>query len=61
VKIYLVGTAVLFGLVVAAHVARVILEGPHVMRQPVFLLATLVAAVVCGWALVLLRRMRRGS
>ena len=60
-KAYLVFTAVAFGLIVLAHVARVILEGPHVMAQPIFLLATIAAAAIYVWALVLLRRNREGS
>lgn len=52
---YLVVTAVLFGLLVLVHIARVVLEGPHVLADAFFVTSTLIAAGLCAWACRLLR------
>lgn len=48
-------TGVLFGLVIAAHVWRVLEEGPRVATDPWYVLSTLAAAGLCLWAWRLLR------
>jgi len=55
---YLIVTACIFALLVVAHVARLFLEGPGVLRQPVFLTATLCAIGLFAWACYLLRNKR---
>jgi hypothetical protein len=61
-KAFLVATGTIFGLLTLAHVARVIDEGPHLLRDPWWVLVTLAAAVMCLWAwrLVLRRPDRSG-
>ena len=54
-KAYLVATAATFGLLVLAHAWRLAEEGLSVLRDPWFTGATLVAAALGCWALVLLR------
>jgi hypothetical protein len=54
-KAYLVTSGVAFALVLLAHVARVIVEGPGVVRDPWFLASTVAAAALCVWAIRLLR------
>jgi hypothetical protein len=47
-KAYVVTTAVVFGLLTAAHIWRVIEEGTGVARLP-FVLITIAAATLCLW------------
>ncbi len=56
---YLRATAIIFGLLVVVHLWRAKVEGWHLFAEPFFLGVTLVAAVVCAWAVVLLRRGHR--
>ena len=53
---YLVVTAILFGLLVLVHIARVVLEGPQVLADVFVLASTLIAAGLCVWACRLLRQ-----
>jgi hypothetical protein len=57
-KAYVATTAALFGLLVAAHAWRAVLEGPHVTGDPWWLGITGLAATLCGWGCVLLARAR---
>ena len=50
VKAYLVVTGIVFGLITAAHIARVVAEGPQLAKNPLFIVLTLVAASLCIWA-----------
>jgi len=54
-KAYVTTTGSVFGLLVLAHLARVIAEGPHVATDPLFVFMTVLAAVLCVWAGYLLR------
>ena len=58
-KAYLVTTGVAFALVVVAHLARLLDEGAHLMKEPVFLATSLAALGVCAWAVVLFRKLAR--
>lgn len=58
-KAYLVTSGTIFGLITLAHIARFFAEGKRVATDPVFLLLTVLAAALCGWAWVLLRRLCR--
>jgi hypothetical protein len=58
-KAYLVTSGVIFGLLVAAHLLRILVEGSHVARDPWFVLTTLIAGGLCFWALRLLRQTSR--
>ena len=49
-------TGIVFGLLVVAHVWRVVAESPALAREPFFVVATLAAAGLCLWAGLLLRR-----
>ena len=55
-RAYIMTTGTVFGLIVAAHVLRIIAEGRHVATDPWFLLMTVAAAALGLWALSLLRR-----
>ena len=54
-KSYLV-TGVVFALITAAHVARIVAEGARLAKEPVFVLLTLLAASLTAWAGWLLSR-----
>lgn len=49
-RTYVITSGTVFALLVAAHVVRAIAEGPHVVRDPLFVLITLVAALLSAWA-----------
>jgi hypothetical protein len=57
-KAFLITAAIVFDLVVLAHIVRITIE-PHLARDPGFLGITLVAAALSGWAWVLVFRSRR--
>lgn len=54
-KAYLAITGAVFGLITVAHVWGVIEEGPHLARDPWYVLTTIAAAALCLWAWRLLR------
>jgi hypothetical protein len=54
-KAYLMISGGVFALLVVAHFARIITEGPQVARDPWFVLSTVVAGALCFWAWRLLR------
>ena len=58
-KAYVRTTGGVFGLLVAAHVWRIVEEGPQLARNPSYLLITAVAAAFCVWAWRILRLMPR--
>lgn len=55
-RAYLITTGVVFGLIVVAHVLRLVLEGPDLATDPWFLLLTLAAGALSAWGLSLARR-----
>lgn len=58
-KAYVITTGSIFGLIVVAHVWRVIEEGPHLATDPSYILLTAAAAALSLWAWRLLRLMPR--
>jgi hypothetical protein len=54
-RAYVVTTGVIFALLALSHVARVAVEGAWVLREPIFVLTTIVSVGVVVWAIVLLR------
>ena len=57
-KGYVLTSGGIFGLILAAHALRLVAEGSHVIREPVFILFTAIAAVMCGWAFSIARSQR---
>ncbi len=55
-KTYVITTGSIFALITLAHVLRMISEGPHLAKEPVFVLLTLAAAGMSWWAWRVLRR-----
>ena len=61
-KIYLALTAVVFGLLTALHLWRMVAESTSLAKDPFFLLLTIVSAGLCLWAVKLLvAQTRRGQ
>ena len=54
-KVYVMTTGAIFGLITVAHVLRIIAEGSHLLRDPWYVLLTVAAATLCLWASRLLR------
>jgi hypothetical protein len=54
-KAYLITSGTLFGLLVVAHILRIIVEGLRVVRDPWFVLFTIAGAALAIWAFRLLR------
>jgi hypothetical protein len=52
-KPYIVTTGIIFGLLLISHVARVVVEGTHLIREPIFLLTTIASGAVFIWAITL--------
>ena len=40
----------MFGLITIAHILRIIEEGPHLLTEPLWIILTLAAAGMAGWA-----------
>ena len=57
-KAYLVTTGSVFGMIVIAHVLRVVYEGTSVISDPLWVVLTAAAAALSAWAWVLLRSSR---
>jgi hypothetical protein len=55
-RAYVITTAIVFALLVLAHIMRFIDEGPELLNKPSFLLTTLAGAALFVWAVTLLRR-----
>jgi hypothetical protein len=53
---YVLTTGIIFGLLTAAHLWRIAAENPALARDPLFIAITAVAAALCVWSGVLLRR-----
>ncbi len=60
-KAYLITTGAVFALLALVHLWRVIVEWPHVVRDPFFLLITVLAAGLAVWALRLLLSNRQDA
>ena len=54
-KAYLITTGIVFALITLMHILRLFAEGPRLVKDPVFILLTLLAAGLSVWAWRLLR------
>ena len=57
-RTYVIATGIVFALLTLAHIWRIVLE-PHLVRDPFFITATVVAAALGGTAWRLARRTAR--
>jgi ABC-type multidrug transport system permease subunit len=58
-KAYVIVTAIVFGLLTLAHVARIFEEGSHLLTDVSWVLITVASAAICLWACRLLWRSSR--
>ncbi len=58
-KAYLITTGSIFGLIVLAHILRIMEEGQHLARDPGYILLTAAAGAMCAWAVRLLLRLSK--
>ena len=58
-KAYVMTTGALFALLTLAHGWRIFQEGPHLTKDPWFVLITVAAASLCFWSWRLLRASSR--
>ena len=58
-KAYLITTGTVFGLITLAHLWRMIEEGGRLVKEPFYLVLTLLAAALCAWAFRLLKTSAR--
>ena len=49
-KAYVITTGVVFALLTLAHILRIIAEGPHLAKDPFYVLITAAAGGLCLWA-----------
>jgi hypothetical protein len=54
-KLYVITSGSIFALIAIAHIARLAMES-HVLREPIFLVLTVLAAALSIWAFIVLRR-----
>lgn len=60
-KVYIAVTGMIFFIVLAAHVARVFVEGFHLLAEPVFISTSFLSVGMIIWAIVLLTRLNNAS
>jgi hypothetical protein len=58
-KAYIMTTGAVFGLLVVAHIWRIIEEGPALAKDPWYIVITIAAAALCLWSWRLLRLIPR--
>jgi hypothetical protein len=56
--VYVITTGVVFALLTLTHLLRIFVEWPHLLREPAFLLITIVAGGLCFWAWRVLRLLK---
>ncbi|MDB4883014.1 MAG: hypothetical protein JWL95_1780 [Gemmatimonadetes bacterium] len=57
-KAYVITTGTIFGLLTLAHVWRMFAESMALAKDPSYLLITAIAAAMCIWAFVAVKRQR---
>ena len=57
-KTYVATTGVMFALLVVVHVWRAIEEGPHLAKDPAYIVITALAAAMAFWAWRVFTNMR---
>jgi hypothetical protein len=58
-KAYVITTGSMFVLIFAAHVWRAAVEGPGLVKSPVFVISSLVAVALALWAWQVLKSLRK--
>ena len=58
-KAYLLTTGTVFVLIIVAHIARMFAEGPGLLKEPAYVLTTVLCTALVVWAWRLLPRSPR--
>jgi hypothetical protein len=58
-KAYVITTGIIFGLITLAHLLRIVMEGPRLATEPLYILLTIAAAGLAIWACLLIRGSKR--
>jgi hypothetical protein len=58
VRCYVIATGIAFALIFIAHIARLFAEGLWLLREPMFIVTSVLSLGLAIWALVLLTRRR---
>jgi hypothetical protein len=58
-KVYVLITGSIFALITAAHIARFASEGGHLLKEPIFLISSLLSAGLVAWAWRIFRQLSR--
>jgi len=58
-RAYVITTGVIFALIVAAHIWRIVVEGLVLARDPAFVMLTIAAGALSLWSLQVLRAIAR--
>lgn len=58
-RAYIGITGLVFALMFAAHVARILAEGPGLMREPIIVVTSVLSLGLSIWAVMLLTNRRR--
>jgi hypothetical protein len=56
VRRYVIATGIAFALIFLAHVARVFAEGTAILREPMFILTSILSLGLAVWAVFLVTR-----
>lgn len=57
-RIYIAITGLVFALMFAAHVARIVSEGPALMGEPIIIVTSVLSLGLAIWAVILLFKRR---
>ena len=57
-RCYVIATAIVFALIVVAHGARVVAEGPRILHEPMFMVTSALSLGLAIWGVILLTRPR---
>jgi len=55
-RCYVIATGIAFALIFIAHVARLFAEGMWLLREPMFILTSILSLGLAVWAVILLLR-----
>lgn len=53
-KAFIAAAGAIFALLAVSHVARFVVEGAHLLGEPIFIATTFISLGMTGWAAVLL-------
>jgi hypothetical protein len=56
-RAYALTTGLVFAFIVAAHIARLFAEGPHLLKQPIFVITSILSMGLTAWAWRIWRRL----